>query len=660
MVTGQDIDTLVTSESRKPFTFLDQIEDKQERSAFLRLYNERRPQQRRRMAAEFLREWPRSWLLSQVLDMACEAAMDLNDDQAALTYGKDSVRLMPENPFLLVRLANLRNKLNLPDGARQSALDALEQLDRFGRPAAVSKKAWPRIQQQARSSALVALAGAMLTEALRSKSKERIVAGMEPLRQAREIDPQDPEIPYLLGIAQLSLGERQAAADDFAAAARITGPFQERAREQLRALPSPAADPRPTAPPTPTQADVPLPPYAGSASCRECHAARYRAWERTGMARMFRAYRPENVLADFTRQPPDVRVSLKNDRHYIYMPRGDGTWGRYSVDYTIGSKWQQAYATRLPDGRIQVFPVQYNVLEKGWVNYWKIIDPPNSDRANPALFHQMSPGANYQVNCAPCHTSQLHARKSGLDTPQDFEFREMGVDCEMCHGPSSRHVAAMAAGKPYSKRPVDPPVDFKRLDHRDDVAICAQCHMQSAMREPTDTGEWNYSSEGDTFFRRYSSRPYIEFSRRAFYKDGRLRETTFIVESLMRTACYRKGELQCTNCHDPHPADAASNPTSLKYRDHPDEMCLPCHRAIGGDIEKHTHHAPASEGSRCVACHMPRIMNSLLFVARSHQVDDIPRADLTQRFGPQESPNACLLCHRDKDAAWAAALLLKW
>jgi hypothetical protein len=51
-------------------------------------------------------------------------------------------------------------------------------------------------------------------------------------------------------------------------------------------------------------------------------------------------------------------------------------------------------------------------------------------------------------------------------------------------------------------------------------------------------------------------------------------------------------------------------------------------------------------------------MNSLLFTA--HQVDDIPRADMTQRFGPQESPNACLLCHREKEPQWSVALLAKW
>ncbi len=80
---------------------------------------------------------------------------------------------------------------------------------------------------------------------------------------------------------------------------------------------------------------------------------------------------------------------------------------RYKVDYTIGSKWQQAYATRLPDGAIQVFPIQYSRLHLKWVNFWKVIDPPGSERADLSTFHRLTSATNYQVNCAMCHTSQL-------------------------------------------------------------------------------------------------------------------------------------------------------------------------------------------------------------------------------------------------------------
>ena len=57
---------------------------------------------------------------------------------------------------------------------------------------------------------------------------------------------------------------------------------------------------------------------------------------------------------------------------------------------------------------------------------------------------------------------------------------------------------------------------------------------------------------------------------------------------------------------------------------------------------------------------MPRIMDALLFEARTHQIDDIPNAEMTLRFGQQESPNACLLCHRDKDAHWVEQQLPAW
>jgi hypothetical protein len=33
---------------------------------------------------------------------------------------------------------------------------------------------------------------------------------------------------------------------------------------------------------------------------------------------------------------------------------------------------------------------------------------------------------------------------------------------------------------------------------------------------------------------------------------------------------------------------------------------------------------------------------------------------MTARFGQKESPNACLICHADKDIAWLRRELNKW
>ena len=205
-----------------------------------------------------------------------------------------------------------------------------------------------------------------------------------------------------------------------------------------------------------------------------------------------------------------------------------------------------------------------------------------------------------------------------------------------------------------------PPLRFGSLDHRAYVDVCAQCHMQSGIVETGPRGEINYSGRQDTFLNSRRQRPYEEYSRTAFYKDGRFRETTFIVESFVRTQCFRQGKAHCGHCHDPHPADSADNPKSLKFRENSDQMCLQCHGTYASAPSAHTGHAADSEASRCVSCHMPRIMNSMMFMAGTHRIDDIPDAAMTERFGPEDSPNACLACHQDKSANWLARSLADW
>jgi predicted CXXCH cytochrome family protein len=197
--------------------------------------------------------------------------------------------------------------------------------------------------------------------------------------------------------------------------------------------------------------------------------------------------------------------------------------------------------------------------------------------------------------------------------------------------------------------------------NRSFVAICAQCHEQSAIRNPGPAGELNYSSSGD-FFGNHVNVPFGEFSRKGFYKDGRFRQTTFMVEALERSQCFKKGQVSCGTCHEPHGHDSVSNPTALKFPGKPDLMCTGCHTQFQGRARaaQHSHHSAESEGSRCVSCHMPRIMDALVFRARTHQIDDIPNAEMTRHFGEENSPNACLLCHQEKSVEWVQQSLLSW
>ena len=552
---------------------------------------------------------------------------------------------------------------------------------------------------------------ALVNEALDGGAEERqalLEQAALALATAHDLNGKDMESVYLLGLTYRYANELPNAVLEFAAVYGQGKEFSAQAYAQLEAIyhaakPGPgmsldefvrqmAHEARPVAGPAGARAGTPsgapamhLGAYAGSAACEHCHAAIYRQWRQSGMSRMLRVYQPENVIGDFTKNnefyagdgiwfqdgkleiTPQAgrtlfaRMVIQDGRHYFEIKQSDGVWHSYPVDYTIGSKWQQAYATRLPNGQIHVFPIQYNRMEKKWVNYWKVIDAPGSERANPENWEKLDASTNYMVNCAVCHTSQLHnAQGAGFDQDH-LAFREPGVDCEMCHGPSADHVKAMTAGRYAQKSPFDPPVDFGRIGNREFVAICSQCHMQSVVHQGGTGADLNYSTTG-TFFLKGAELPFTEFSRGAFYKDGRFKQTTFIAEALERSQCFRKGQVSCGSCHDPHGADESSNPTSLKFKDHPDPMCTGCHTEFqdAAAAAAHTHHPYASEGSRCVSCHMPRIMDALLFRARTHRIDDIPNAQMTLRFGQADSPNACLLCHQEKTAQWVEAQLGAW
>jgi predicted CXXCH cytochrome family protein len=125
------------------------------------------------------------------------------------------------------------------------------------------------------------------------------------------------------------------------------------------------------------------------------------------------------------------------------------------------------------------------------------------------------------------------------------------------------------------------------------------------------------------------------------------------VQSLM----YTRG-VTCFSCHDAHGSDnEAMLIKPVK------EICATCHgpNTQNGPraptIEAHTHHAPGSAGSECVACHMPKIEQTIADVnVRAHTFRFITPAESDSL----KIPNACNLCHADKTTGWAAKTLKSW
>jgi hypothetical protein len=44
----------------------------------------------------------------------------------------------------------------------------------------------------------------------------------------------------------------------------------------------------------------------------------------------------------------------------------------------------------------------------------------------------------------------------------------------------------------------------------------------------------------------------------------------------------------------------------------------------------------------------------------THTIDDIPSAEMTARYGQESSPNACFICHANKDIVWLKKELSRW
>ncbi len=705
---AQNIDSVVTSGSRSPISIADEIQDPAERSAFVAILETTDPEKLLALSRSFLVTYPRSAFLAPAAEAAARSSFDLGELKSGLDYAHLSLSLLPENPLLLVAVADVQAALQQNEAALASARDALDYLDRFDHPAKIPERDWPDAKRKQQGTAWFVIGRALTNEALQAPAGAHRVSLLEraasALEQARTLKPGDMEIIYLLGVAYLYTNDASRAAIEFATVYEQDKVLAPKAREQLSTIygaTKPASQPSfeafvsdmesrkdgilPPATVEASESSKKLPGYAGSETCGRCHVDIYRQWSQSGMAKMLRPYQPQNVIGDFEKNNEfyagdDIgyrdgklqitpgnnrtlfaRMVIQGGRHYFKIMESDGRWHSYPVDYTIGSKWQQAYATTLPDGQIHVFPIQYSAIQKKWLDYWKVIDAPRSERADPKTWERLDASTSYQVNCAVCHTSQLRSTVGGGLSPDHLTFREPGIDCEMCHGPSAAHVDMMTKGKFYTKGPLDPPVDFSRISNRDFVAICAQCHMQSNVHQGSPTGELNYSSTG-TFFLKNTAVPLGEFTRSGFFKDGRLSQTTFMVEALERSQCFRKGQASCGTCHDPHGHDQSSNLTSLKFKDQPDLMCTGCHTEFEDKAQAaaHTHHPLDSEASRCVSCHMPRIMYGMLTRVRSHQIDDIPNAEMTLRFGQEESPNACLLCHSEKTPQWLQGQLQSW
>jgi predicted CXXCH cytochrome family protein len=393
--------------------------------------------------------------------------------------------------------------------------------------------------------------------------------------------------------------------------------------------------------------------YTGSKSCRACHQDIYDSYIESNHYHYIQPATPETVIGDFVENNVikvgkyQTRMSRRGNEFFVTTIGPDGKYHEYPCVRAIGFYFKQRYFTVLPeDGRSYVLPIQWNKNEKRWIDYH------GPEKANPGDGEfWCDPIRAEAIQCAGCHDTGVKLaplKPSGL--PQ-YTAAEASIGCEACHGPCREHL----------KNPAEPStrLRLRALPVQRQVDVCGQCHGRG--EDPSQGTHYPLGFlPGGRLARSYDLvEPVFGKKTGDFWPDGSALSHHQQYTEFIGSAHYREGGMTCTTCHDPHHRKRYG---MLKAEVQDNELCLPCHARFREkkQLIAHTHHDPDKEGSRCINCHMPKVISHEQPLQLRHHGFSKPNPLKTVVWG---APNACNLCHTDKEKdppEKMAAAMEKW
>jgi predicted CXXCH cytochrome family protein len=390
--------------------------------------------------------------------------------------------------------------------------------------------------------------------------------------------------------------------------------------------------------------------YAGANACARCHAGIHHDWLGSSHARMMQPATKQSVKGEFARGKVVLRgttylLEIRDNQYYITEPDLSGKPLEHKVEYTLGERRFQHYLTKLEDGRILVLPPTWDITRKQWTLDLAIGNPEEGSG---------DPIQVWNKNCYSCHVSQGQKNFDLEKLRYQTTWQDLGINCESCHGAGGEHVARATGVKAMDAttraQVKEAIVNPARLNAASSTAICAQCHSLRDIYADTFKAGANYYE----YFL-----PVMEYrlpasADSAYWPDGRPRQLANEAFGLWQSQCFLKGGATCATCHmRPHASDVAGD---ARLRPGNNALCASCHAKIAASVPAHTHHAEKSSGSLCIECHMPATVVSLNTRMRDHSMS-VPTPENTIRH---DIPNACNVCHRNKDAEWALRRMNEW
>lgn len=281
-----------------------------------------------------------------------------------------------------------------------------------------------------------------------------------------------------------------------------------------------------------------LPGHQGSDLCMGCHPVQYQQWARSLHAR--------------TVHPPSESEQRLLSRSLLC--------GDQDAKLVLGEKHARRFMvdSEKEPGRHVLLPCRYDVGPAAWTHLhetdWMTL--------------------TWEKGCGACHTTGFSS--------DDLTFREMKVGCESCHGPAVRHGAPGAHGSYETRGGM---ISFKTLQAKDEVTICASCHLQGGASRKTGLGYAYNFVPGDDLLADYA------FDWGSLGKEPEKTgnpidiHQKLVIRDLIgprEAAAGKEADLKCSSCHSFHEMRHEKHEKLAKQ-----EFCHVCHEKADFKVKEY-------------------------------------------------------------------------
>ena len=330
-------------------------------------------------------------------------------------------------------------------------------------------------------------------------------------------------------------------------------------------------------PPAESEPLNPNPGFLGADACQECHAEKHQSFVQTAHHRTSRLALPEEVSGSFDEghnrmntSAPEVFFTMEQRGDQLFQTVNFFDWG-FEVPFHLvmgSSKMAESYLYWHGD---QLFQMNCTYLtdRDAWINSPGFLD-------GDVIYSRP-----IRSGCLDCHVTYVDYRKTKNHyTPKSMI---LGISCERCHGPGKDHVDYHRS-HPDDKKSQHIQVPSK-LSRQAQMEVCGQCHTTNKVPKNEQVFQFR---PGDKLSDHYET---VEGEE----DDPNGVHTTNQVGRLSLSACFKKSEMGCVECHDPHRNERGQLALFSK-------RCLECHQQEQCGMQDEL---GARLADNCINCHMP-------------------------------------------------------